>query len=749
MKFAVAGAGAIGGYVGACLARAGADVTLFARGPHLQAMQERGLRVMSEDGDFEVQPNVTGDLSSIADADVIFLGVKAHALTELAPRLAPLMAPSTVVISMQNGLPWWYFQQTDGPHAGIRLQCVDPGGVIARSFAPDRVIGSIAYFATTLEAPGVIRHVEGNRLTLGEPDGRRSERCRQIAEALIAGGLRAKITTRIRHEIWVKLLGNASLNPVSALTGATLAEIVRDPNTGPLIRNLMTEVEAVARRFGIELPISIEQRMAGAEKAGQHKTSMLQDLESKRPLELDEVVGAVIELGERFNLHMPATRAVYACAKLLDRRNRPLGTESKEMRLNTRWFQMAAVLIAMIMIANLQYGWTLFVRPIEQDHGWSLAKVQWAFTLFILFQTWVQPLDGWLIDRLGPRIFVPLGAILSGLGWTALAFVTTLTQLYAAYAVAGAGSALVYSGSIGSTMKWFRDRRGLAAGVIAGGYGAGAALFIPIIARLITAHGYRAAFVWTGIVPGLIILAIAQVVRHPPADDMDMTLARASAPKKKGPVRRNRESFSTDEMLRTPQFYLLYVMLILMATGGLLVTAQAGPVAASFGLPIAALTMATALSPLANGSSRLFWGWVSDHFGRENTMAIAFSLNALALISVITVGRRSGALFSATLVLTFFTWGETFALFPSTLADWFGARHSTSNYAFLYTAKGIASILGGGVAALMFQHFGSWSSAFYGSAAFALAAGVLAFVLRAVPLPRKKAPPLATASVAL
>ena len=323
MKFAVAGAGAIGGYVGACLARAGADVTLFARGPHLQAMQERGLRVMSEDGDFEVQPNVTGDLSSIADADVIFLGVKAHALTELAPRLAPLMAPSTVVISMQNGLPWWYFQQTDGPHAGIRLQCVDPGGVIARSFAPDRVIGSIAYFATTLEGPGVIRHVEGNRLTLGEPDGRRSERCRQIAEALIAGGLRAPITTRIRHEIWVKLLGNASLNPVSALTGATLAEIVRDPNTGPLIRNLMTEVEAVARRFGIELPISIEQRMAGAEKAGTHKTSMLQDLESQRPLELDEVVGAVIELGERFNLHRPATRAVYACAKLLDRRNRP------------------------------------------------------------------------------------------------------------------------------------------------------------------------------------------------------------------------------------------------------------------------------------------------------------------------------------------------------------------------------------------------------------------------------------------
>lgn len=321
MKFAVAGAGAIGGYVGACLARAGHDVTLFARGPHLQAMQERGLRVASDDGDFDVRPTVTGDLASLADADVVFLGVKAHALTDLAPRLASLMARETVVVSVQNGLPWWYFQ-TDGPFAGTRLESVDPGGVIAASFAPERVIGSIAYFATTLEAPGVIRHVEGNRLSLGEPDGSRSERCRQIAEALIAGGLRAKITTRIRHELWVKLLGNASLNPVSALTGATLAEIVSDPHTGPLIRDLMTEVEAVAQRLGIELPVSIEQRMAGAEKVGQHKTSMLQDLESKRPLELDEVVGAVLELGDRVGVPMPATRAVYACAKLLDRRNR-------------------------------------------------------------------------------------------------------------------------------------------------------------------------------------------------------------------------------------------------------------------------------------------------------------------------------------------------------------------------------------------------------------------------------------------
>jgi 2-dehydropantoate 2-reductase len=314
VKFAVAGAGAIGGYVGACLARAGHDVTLFARGQHLEAMQKNGLRVLSDDGDFEVRPNITGDLASLANADVIFLGVKAHALTELAPRLAEIIGAQTTVVSMQNGIPWWYFQNG--------LESVDPGGVIARSIAPERVVGSIAYFATTLDGPGVIRHIEGNRLSLGEPDGTRSERCKRIAEALIAGGIRAPVTTRIREEIWVKLLGNASFNPVSVLTRATLAAMVRDPQVGPLIRDIMIEVQAVAQRLGIELPVSIDQRIAGAEKVGQHKTSMLQDLESGRPLELDEVVGAVVELGERVGVQTPVTRSVYACAKLLDRRSR-------------------------------------------------------------------------------------------------------------------------------------------------------------------------------------------------------------------------------------------------------------------------------------------------------------------------------------------------------------------------------------------------------------------------------------------
>ena len=318
MKIVIAGAGAIGGYIGARLAQAGADVVLFARGPHLKAMQERGLRVQSAEGDFEVRLQVTGDLRSIGPADVIFLGVKAHGLTSLAPDLPPLFGPDTVVVSTQNGIPWWYFQGQGGELEGLRLERIDPGGVIASTIEPRRVVGSLAYFATDLVEPGVIRHNEGNRISFGEPDGTRSDRTRKIAEALIAAGFRCPISTRFRHEIWVKLLGNISFNPVSALTRGTLEEMVRHPDTSRLIREVMTEAEAVAAKLGIELPISIDQRMAGGEKAGAHKTSMLQDLEARRPMEIEAIVGATLELGDKLGVPMPATRAVYACVKLLD-----------------------------------------------------------------------------------------------------------------------------------------------------------------------------------------------------------------------------------------------------------------------------------------------------------------------------------------------------------------------------------------------------------------------------------------------
>jgi 2-dehydropantoate 2-reductase len=320
VRIVIAGAGAIGGYIGARLARVGADVVLFARGPHLRAMQERGLAVVSPDGDFAVTPAVTGDLATIGTADVVFLGVKAHALTTLAPSLRPLYGPQTVVVSTQNGIPWWYFQGYGGELDGLRLDRVDPGGVIASSIEPERVVGSLAYFATDIAEPGVIRHTEGNRISFGEPGGGRSDRTRAIAEALIAAGFRCPVSTRFRHEIWVKLLGNVAFNPISALTGGTLEALARHPDVSRLVRELMVETEAVAGRLGIDLPISIDQRMAGAEKVGAHKTSMLQDFEAGRPMELEAVVGAVVELGDRLGVPMTATRAVYACAKMLDER---------------------------------------------------------------------------------------------------------------------------------------------------------------------------------------------------------------------------------------------------------------------------------------------------------------------------------------------------------------------------------------------------------------------------------------------
>ena len=320
MRIAIAGAGAIGGYIGAKLAKAGADVVLFARGPHLRAMQERGLRVVSDEGDFVVQPEATGDLAAIGRADVIVLGVKAHSLTTLAPELRPLFGADTIVVSTQNGIPWWYFQNYPGELNGLHLERVDPGGAIAKAIEPERVVGSLAYFSTDVAEPGVIHHTEGNRLSLGEPSGARTDRIKALAALLIGAGLRAPVTTRFRHEIWVKLLGNVAFNPISALTGATLEALVRHPETSAVIREIMAETEAVAAKLGIALPISIDQRMAGAEKVGAHKTSMLQDLEAGRPLELEPIVGAAVELGDRLGVRMPATRAVYACAKLLDER---------------------------------------------------------------------------------------------------------------------------------------------------------------------------------------------------------------------------------------------------------------------------------------------------------------------------------------------------------------------------------------------------------------------------------------------
>ncbi len=390
----------------------------------------------------------------------------------------------------------------------------------------------------------------------------------------------------------------------------------------------------------------------------------------------------------------------------------------------------------MIMIANLQYAWTLFVDPIRLATGWKLSDIQWGFTLFIIFETWIMPLEGWLIDRMGPRIFTTIAGVLCGFGWSGLAFASARWQLYTFYSIAGAGAAFVYSGSIASALKWFPDRRGLAAGIIAGGFGSGSALFIPIIASMIHNQGYRTAFLVTGILQGLVIVVVAQVLRHPGREFAATGPAmRTIHPR----VRRTSDQFTTPEMLRTPQFYLLYFMFVAMATGGLLVTAQAGPVAREWGITRGALTAALALDRVSNGASRVAWGWLSDHIGRETAMAIAFVLQAACLFGVLAVGRWSGTMFTVTLILTFFTYGEVFSLFPALIGDYFGAGHASSNYSFLYSAKGVASIIGGGLAAVLFERFGSWSAAFYGSALLALLSGLMALVLRRMPLPERAA----------
>lgn len=404
--------------------------------------------------------------------------------------------------------------------------------------------------------------------------------------------------------------------------------------------------------------------------------------------------------------------------------------------MKNRWVQLIGSLVAMIMIANLQYAWTLFVEPIHASRGWKLSDIQTAFTLFLVFETWVMPIEGWLIDRMGPRLFITIASVLCGVGWTALGFVTTLWQLYVFYSIAGIGAAFVYSGSIAAALKWFPDKRGLASGLIAAGFGSGSALFIPLIANIIKQQDYRGAFLYTGIFQGLVILIAAQFLRNP---GPEFHASRASAKVLSAHVRRNPHQFTSVEMLRTPHFYVLYLMFVMMATGGLLVTAEAGPLAKEWGISMAALTTALSLTRVANGVSRIFWGWVSDRAGRERTMAVGFFLQACCLLSILFAGRLSGTLFGVTLVLTYFTWGEVFSVFPPTVGDYFGPANSASNYSFMYTAKGVSAIIGVRLAAVLFDRFGSWTAAFYGSAVLAFVAGLMAIGLRMSSLPHKAA----------
>ena len=316
MRIAVLGAGAIGAYVGAALARGGADVHLVARGANLEAMKRNGVKVLSSRGDFEAHPPATDDPSEIGPVDFVFLGLKANSYASAGPLLEPLLHETTAVVAGQNGIPWWYFHGLKGPYEGRKIESVDPGGAVSAAIPPERAIGCVVYPGTELAEPGVVRHLEGTRFPIGEPDGTISDRCIQFSEAMIAGGLKCPVEAEIRNEIWVKLMGNAAFNPLSVLTRATLAAMCRHPRTRRLVYDMMSESLQIAHALGAQPQVSIERRLAGAERVGEHKTSTLQDLEAGKPLELAAIIDAVVELADLTEISAPSLRAVAAASDL-------------------------------------------------------------------------------------------------------------------------------------------------------------------------------------------------------------------------------------------------------------------------------------------------------------------------------------------------------------------------------------------------------------------------------------------------
>jgi 2-dehydropantoate 2-reductase len=320
VRVAVVGAGAIGAYVGAALHRAGVDVHLIARGAHLDALRRSGVRVLSPRGDFTAHPPATDDPREVGPVDHVFLGLKAHAYAESGPILRPLTKADTSVIAAQNGIPWWYFHRLPGPYEGYRVETVDPGGAVTATIPPERAIGCVVYAATEIVSPGVIRHLEGTRFSIGEPDGTISTRCLAFSEAMVAGGLKCPVEADLRQDIWIKLMGNIAFNPISALSRATMIEICRHRETRELVITMMREALDVAERLGCRPEISIERRLAGAERAGDHKTSTLQDLEKGKALELDVILAAVVELADLTAANVPTLRAINAVANLLNQK---------------------------------------------------------------------------------------------------------------------------------------------------------------------------------------------------------------------------------------------------------------------------------------------------------------------------------------------------------------------------------------------------------------------------------------------
>jgi OFA family oxalate/formate antiporter-like MFS transporter len=403
----------------------------------------------------------------------------------------------------------------------------------------------------------------------------------------------------------------------------------------------------------------------------------------------------------------------------------------------TRWGQLIFGIICMVMIANLQYGWTLFVTPIDQKYHWGRAAIQVAFTIFVLTETWLVPFEGYLIDKFGPRVMICGSGFLVAIAWMINAYADSLALLYLAAAIGGIGAGVIYGGSVGNALKWFPDRRGLAAGLTAAGFGAGSALTVIPIANMIQSSGYEAAFWWFGIGQGVVVILVALLLRAPEPGEVVVPAAPA--------VQQTRRDYTPTEVLAplaTWQFYkspffIMYLMFVMVGAGGLMAIAQLAPIANDYkiagvpvsilGLTLPALTFALTIDRVLNGVCRPFFGWVSDHIGRENTMFIAFFLEGLGIYALLYFASNP-FLFVILSGLVFFAWGEIYSLFPATCTDIYGRKFATTNYGMLYTAKGTASLLVP-LANVLTSATGSWHAVFYVAAILNIIAAVMALAV--------------------
>jgi MFS transporter, OFA family, oxalate/formate antiporter len=398
---------------------------------------------------------------------------------------------------------------------------------------------------------------------------------------------------------------------------------------------------------------------------------------------------------------------------------------------STRWGQLIFGIICMVMIANLQYGWTLFVNPIDQKYHWGRAAIQVAFTIFVLTETWLVPIEGYLIDKFGPKIMICGSGALVAIAWVINSMADSLFLLYVGAAIGGIGAGVIYGGSVGNALKWFPDRRGLAAGLTAAGFGAGSALTVIPIANMIVSSGYQSAFLWFGLGQGIIVMIVALFLRAPEAGEVAAPAAPA--------VQQTRRDYKPAEVLRTPVFWVMYIMFVAVGAGGLMAIAQLAPIALDYkiatipvsilGLTLPALTFALTIDRVLNGICRPFFGWVSDQIGRENTMFIAFFVEGIGIYTLLYFANNP-VLFVILSGVVFFAWGEIYSLFPATCTDIYGRKFATTNYGMLYTAKGTASLLVP-LASVLTAWTGSWHAVFYVAATLNIIAAVMAiFVLK-------------------